>query len=93
VVQGIEASGTDRPKAYERSRDKLVDAIGEGGEERRHKTNRVGVEGCCGRGCNGCLMFWQDPQYEKARGELLKRKQGAQLSRAEAKALKLPAAE
>lgn len=93
VVQGIEASGKDRPKAYDRSRDKLVDAIGEGGAERRHKTNRVGVEGCCGRGCNGCLMFWQDPQYEKAREELLTRKQGAQLSRAEAKALKLPAAE
>lgn len=93
VVQGIEASGKDRPKAYDRSRDKLVDAIGEGGVERRHKTNRVGVEGCCGRGCNGCLMFWQDPQYEKARAELLTRKQGAQLSRAEAKALKLPAAE
>lgn len=93
VVQGIEASGKDRPKAYDRSRDKLVDAIGEGGAERRHKTNRVGVEGCCGRGCNGCLMFWQDPQYEKAREELLTRKQGAQLSRAEAKALKLPAAD
>ncbi|CUH65693.1 putative protease YhbU precursor [Thalassovita autumnalis] len=93
VVQGIEASGKDRPKAYGRSRDKLVDAIGEGGVERRHKTNRVGVEGCCGRGCNGCLMFWQDPQYEKAREELLTRKQGAQLSRAEAKALKLPAME
>ncbi|WP_412562924.1 U32 family peptidase [Thalassobius sp. MITS945101] len=93
VVQGIEASGKDRPKAYDRSRDKLVDAIGEGAAERRHKTNRVGVEGCCGRGCNGCLMFWQDPQYEKAREELLTRKQGAQLSRAEAKALKLPVAE
>lgn len=91
VVQGIEASGKERPKAYDRSRDKLVDAIGEGAAERRHKTNRVGVEGCCGRGCNGCLMFWQDPQYEKAREELLTRKQGAQLSRAEAKALKLPA--
>jgi len=91
VVQGIEASSKDRPKAYDRSRDKLVDAIGEGGVERRHKTNRVGVEGCCGRGCNGCLMFWQDPQYEMAREELLTRKQGAQLSRAEAKALKLPA--
>lgn len=93
VVQGIETSGKDRPKAYDRSRDKLVDAIGAGAAERRHKTNRVGVEGCCGRGCNGCLMFWQDPQYEKAREELLTRKQGAQLSRAEAKALKLPAAE
>ena len=36
-------------------------------------------------------MFWQDPIYEKAREELLTRKQGEQLSREEAKALKLPA--
>ncbi len=91
TVQGIETSGKDRPAAYARQRDALVDTIGEGAQERRHKTNRVGTEGCCGRGCNGCMMFWQDPIYEKAREELLKRKQGEQLSREEAKALKLPA--
>ncbi|MDX1782301.1 MAG: U32 family peptidase [Thalassovita sp.] len=93
TVQGIETSGKDRPAAYTRQRDALVDAIGEGAKERRHKTNRIGTEGCCGRGCNGCMMFWQDPIYEKAREELLTRKQGEQLSREEAKALKLPAAE
>ncbi|CUH62699.1 putative protease YhbU precursor [Thalassovita gelatinovora] len=91
TVQGIEASGKDRPTAYARQRDALVDAIGTGAQDRRHKTNRVGSEGCCGRGCNGCMMFWQDPIYDKAREELLKRKQGEQLSREEAKALKLPA--
>ncbi|KUJ73677.1 hypothetical protein AVO45_13860 [Ruegeria marisrubri] len=46
------------------------------------------TEGCCGRGCNGCLIFWQDPQYARAREVLLKRRQGAQLSRAEAAELK-----
>lgn len=88
LVQGLEVSGKDNPKAYDRRRDALIESIGEGSEERRFKTNRVGTEGCCGRGCNGCLMFWQDPQYERAREELLKRKQGEQLTRAEAGALK-----
>lgn len=88
LVQGLEVTGKDNPKAYERRRDALVESIGEGAEERRFKTNRVGTEGCCGKGCNGCLMFWQDPQYERARDVLLKRKQGEQLTRAEASELK-----
>lgn len=28
---------------------------------------RLGLSGCCGLGCNGCLMFWHDPKFEKAR--------------------------
>jgi putative protease len=88
LVQGLEVTGKDNPKAYERRRDALVESIGEGADERRLKTNRVGTEGCCGKGCNGCLMFWQDPQYERARDVLLKRKQGEQLTRAEASELK-----
>ncbi len=88
LTQGLEISGKDNPKAYERRRDALVESIGDDVEERRFKTNRVGTEGCCGKGCNGCLIFWQDAQYAKAREVLLQRKQGAQLSRAEAKSLK-----
>ncbi|QDG77138.1 U32 family peptidase [Labrenzia sp. PHM005] len=88
LVQGLEVTGKDNPKAYERRRDALVESIGEGADERRFKTNRIGTEGCCGKGCNGCLMFWQDPQYERARDVLLKRKQGEQLTRAEASELK-----
>ena len=34
---------------------------------------RMGDKGCCGKGCNGCLVFWQDPAYEKGR-ELMKLK-------------------
>ena len=37
------------------------------------KTPRIGTEGCCGKGCNGCLIFWHDAKYEKAR-EILKNK-------------------
>lgn len=89
LTQGLEVTGKDNPKAYTRRRDNLIEQIGEASEERRFKTNRVGTEGCCGRGCNGCLIFWQDDQYAKAREELLRRKQGEQLSRDEAKTLKL----
>ena len=95
LVQGLEVSGKENPKAYAKRRDALAESVGEDASERRFKTNRVGTEGCCGKGCNGCLIFWQDDQYKLAREVLLKRKQGEQLSRAEATELKLetPAAE
>ncbi len=90
LVQGLEASGRDNPDAYARRRNELVEKIGEDGNERRFKTNRIGTEGCCGKGCNGCLIFWQDDKYSRAREALSKRKQGEQLSRQEATELKLP---
>jgi putative protease len=37
------------------------------------RTPRIGVDGCCGKGCNGCLIFWNDEKYAKAR-EILKGK-------------------
>ncbi len=90
LVQGLETTGRDNPKAYTRRRDELVEKIGEDGNERRFKTNRIGTEGCCGKGCNGCLIFWQDEKFALAREVLSKRKQGEQLSRQEATELKLP---
>ncbi|WP_170600198.1 U32 family peptidase [Ruegeria arenilitoris] len=90
LVQGLETSGRDNPAAYARRRDELVEKIGQDGTARRFKTNRVGTEGCCGKGCNGCLIFWQDDKYALAREVLSKRKQGEQLSRREAASLKLP---
>ncbi len=90
LVQGLETSGRDNPNAYARRRDELVEKIGADGNERRFKTNRIGTEGCCGKGCNGCLIFWQDDKYALARDVLSKRKQGEQLTRREATALKLP---
>ncbi len=93
LVQGLESQGKRNDKAYEKRRDELKEAVAEDQNERRFKTNRVGAEGCCGKGCNGCLIFWQDPIYERARQVLLDRKQGAQLSREEASTLKGTAAE
>jgi putative protease len=65
---------------YARARDKLHNALDATEEKRRsYKTPRFGVEGCCGKGCNGCLVFWHDPAYGKAREILAKKKQGEKL--------------
>ncbi len=52
--------------------------------ERSVKSPRFGVEGCCSKGCNGCMMFWHDPTYEKARNKLASKKQGEMLTKQEA---------
>ncbi len=57
----------------------LQDTINEDLMERRSKTSRSGAEGCCGRGCNGCSIFWNDPAYAKARTALGKKKHGEML--------------
>ncbi len=87
AVQKLEMADRRDDKVYAKRRDALAESVAGKVTERRFKTNRVGVEGCCGKGCNGCMMFWQDDTYARAREALLKRKQGEQLSNAEAKAL------
>ena len=87
-TQSAEIKGAANDDAYAKRRDALVESIETGGNEKRFKTNRVGTDGCCGKGCNGCMMFWQDDLYAKAREEVLTRKQGELLSRAEATAMK-----
>ncbi len=80
----IEARGeaTDaQQNKYESQRDRLIDAIAEGSQDRKPKSPRLGLEGCCGRGCNGCMIFWEDPKFEKAREILKTKKQGEMLAR------------
>ena len=43
------------------------------------KTPRLGLDGCCGRGCNGCLLFWHDDKYANARAKLKDQKIGVML--------------
>ncbi|MFV2034481.1 MAG: U32 family peptidase [Halocynthiibacter sp.] len=93
LTQGLEIGGKRNDAAYAKRRDALAESVADNASERRFRTNRVGTEGCCGKGCNGCLIFWQDDQYSAARTALASRKQGAQLSRTEARALRRPAAE
>ena len=66
---------------YHGNVEKLQNLIGEEIMERRAKTSRRGIDGCCGRGCNGCLIFWNDPRYAKARTLLAQKKAGELLDR------------
>lgn len=75
-----EATDAQQTK-YESQRDRLIDAIAEGSQDRKPKSPRLGLEGCCGRGCNGCMIFWEDPKFEKAREILKTKKQGEMLAR------------
>lgn len=49
------------------------------GPRGRGKPPRLGAEGCCGLGCNGCLPFWNDAKYARAREQLSK--SGGRLSK------------
>ncbi|MEH6632483.1 MAG: U32 family peptidase [Halopseudomonas aestusnigri] len=80
TAQRIEL-GTGSNDLYERQRDKLQQSILEEKGDRIPKTPRIGTSGCCGRGCNGCMIFWHDPIYEKARKLLAQKKQGEMFDR------------
>jgi U32 family peptidase len=76
----IEA-GKGSDEAYEQRRDNLQQSTIAADSTRRLKTPRLGTEGCCGKGCNGCMIFWNDPLYEKARTLLANKKQGEMFDR------------
>lgn len=50
-------------------------------KDRAHtgKTPAIGLESCCGLGCNGCHMFWHDAKYADAREALKAKKIGEKL--------------
>ncbi len=83
VAQEVER-GKAREEIYQKKRQELVEAVAVQNEGVTFRTPRLGVEGCCGRGCNGCQHFWNDPRYERARQLLKSKKQGRLLSGAEA---------
>jgi len=62
-------------------RDKLRASVQERDKAGRIRSRRVGTEGCCGKGCNGCLIFWHDASYQAARELLATKKQGELLVR------------
>lgn len=66
-------AGEIREEKYENKRQKYFAALAIGDEQISPRTPRVGTEGCCGKSCNGCLIFWHDEKYAKAR-ELMKTK-------------------
>ncbi|MCA9061603.1 MAG: U32 family peptidase C-terminal domain-containing protein [Planctomycetaceae bacterium] len=59
-----------------------LDLAGARSREDQHaepKSVRSGLQGCCGRGCNGCLVFWHDPAYAKGRELMKEKKPGERL--------------
>ena len=78
LTQKIEL-GRSSPERYSSAVEKLRSTISVETLEKRAKTTGKGLNGCCGRGCNGCLMFWNDPKYAKARDILATRKNGEML--------------
>lgn len=73
-------SGKITEKVYENFKKRKAEARG---DEDLRNTNSKPVkekhENCCGRGCNGCLTFWNDPKYAKAREMLAQKKAGTRL--------------
>jgi putative protease len=63
---------------YEKTKEELIAAIDADLKDKHYRTPRIGKEGCCGKGCNGCLIFWHEDKYKKAR-ELLKTKKAGEL--------------
>ncbi|MCP4183636.1 MAG: peptidase U32, partial [Hyphomicrobiales bacterium] len=81
-AQRLEVAGkTDNPvqPLYGKKRQALREALHEADKTRKIKSPRLGLDTCCGRGCNGCMMFWHDPAYEKARQVMATKKQGETL--------------
>jgi putative protease len=74
-THAIEA-GKESVQAYTNKRDRLRESQALRDTSLKVKTPRIGMEGCCGKGCNGCLMFWHDPSYARARELLAEKKQG-----------------
>jgi len=70
--------GKGSEKRFEKLQEELTIARDEDLKDKTPRTPRVGTEGCCGKGCNGCLIFWNGEKYAKAR-ELLKQKKMGQL--------------
>jgi putative protease len=73
--------GANNQAHYLGKKEELIRSIEKSNKDRTPKTRRVGLEGCCGKGCNGCLMFWHEPKYAKARELLAQKKQGEMLER------------
>lgn len=79
TAQNIERSKGSEAE-YNKKLEQLKEAMESGTLDRSFRTPRIGKEGCCGKGCNGCLVFWHDAEYEKARQLMAEKKQGEMLS-------------
>jgi len=72
-------AGDIRVEKYQNKRKKYFAALEVGDEQTSPRTPRIGQDGCCGKGCNGCLIFWHDDKYARARDILKTKKMGEML--------------
>lgn len=72
-------SGEVKQQKYDTKRKKYFSTLELLDPKISPRTPRIGMEGCCGKGCNGCLMFWHDDKYAKAREILKTKKMGEML--------------
>ncbi|MDA1332477.1 MAG: U32 family peptidase [Proteobacteria bacterium] len=79
LTQKIEL-GRSSPERYGDAVQRLKNTISIETLNKRAKTTSKGLRGCCGRGCNGCLMFWNDAKYETARALMKGKKSGEMLT-------------
>lgn len=78
---GCGGCGTSDQQLYQLQQTALVKARAAEDAHAEPKSHRTGHPGCCGRGCNGCLVFWHDPAYAKGRELMQQKKMGEKLSR------------
>jgi len=67
------------PNRYETTREELKELQSNSPRQAKIKTPRLGKEGCCAKGCNGCLIFTHDPEFARARELFKKKKIGEKL--------------
>lgn len=76
AASDVEA-GNGNERIYLKMRDNLANSSAQVPETK--KVPRTGTEGCCGKGCNGCLIFAHDPLFSKAREDFAGKKMGEKL--------------
>ena len=79
IAMKLEAEHGNSDNQYKVQLQKLQDSVSNKANTEKVKTPKLGIEGCCGKGCNGCLIFWYDDAYDKARDILSRKKQGEML--------------
>ncbi|WP_419194161.1 peptidase U32 family protein [Novipirellula herctigrandis] len=83
----LETAGDETPNAnpstdqtlYQLHQSELNDALQANAVRKEPKFIRMGNAGCCGKGCNGCLVFWHDPAFAKGRELMKEKKMGERL--------------
>ncbi len=80
--------GINSDNVYKKQTEKLQAAITLDDDSAMRNPPRTGTEGCCGRGCNGCLIFWHDEKYAEARKLMKEKKQGEMLTASQGKSFK-----